>query len=224
MSKFRRAIVSPILRGILGTICRIDCREYLQSLGGMEAMIIAINHINFLEVPVVVAFSHPRQVTGLVQAQAWKNPVMGFLFDSYDAIPINREGAYLQTFRKVHGMIREGFCVCIAPEGTRSKTGVLGRGKAGIVQLAYITGAPVLPVAHYGGENFWRDLKKFKRTPFQMKVGRPFRFKFEGKPSRDVQEAMLTELMGRIAALLPENMRGMYAEQALQESNYLEFI
>jgi 1-acyl-sn-glycerol-3-phosphate acyltransferase len=230
MSRLRRALVTPVLKGVLNALCKIDCQEYLRSLdeslagGGGAPMIIAINHINFLEVPILVAHSHPRPVTGLVQEKAWGNPFMGFLFDSYDAIPISRGGAYFQTFRRVNDLMKRGFFVCIAPEGTRSKTGVLGEGKAGVVQLALITGAPVLPVVHYGGEKFWWNLKHFRRTPFRFKVGRPFRFKCEGRPHREEQEQMTTELMGQIAALLPENMRGIYANQALQESKHLEFI
>jgi 1-acyl-sn-glycerol-3-phosphate acyltransferase len=227
MSRLRRALVTSVLKGVLNAICKIDCRDYLHSLdiGRVQGpMIIAVNHINFLEVPILVAHSYPRPVTGLVQEKAWENPFMGFLFDTYDAIPINRNGAYFQTFRRVHDIMKQGFFVCIAPEGTRSKTGVLGKGKAGVVQLALITGAPVLPVVHYGGEKFWWNLTHFRRTPFRFKVGRPFRFKCEGRPHREEQEQMTTELMGQMAALLPEDMRGIYANQALQESKHLEFI
>jgi hypothetical protein len=35
---------------------------------------------------------------------------------------------------------------------------------------------------------------------------------------------MLDEVMGQMARLLPENMRGIYAEQALQETRLLEFV
>jgi hypothetical protein len=35
---------------------------------------------------------------------------------------------------------------------------------------------------------------------------------------------MLQELMGQMAALLPEEMRGIYAEQAQRDCQYLEFL
>jgi 1-acyl-sn-glycerol-3-phosphate acyltransferase len=187
-------------------------------------MILAVNHINFLEVPILVTHSYPLLLTGLVKSETWKNPVMAFLFDTYKAIPINRNGSYLQTFRNVREAIEKGFFVCIAPEGSRSKNGILRRGKAGIVQLALITGAPVLPVVHFGGEKLWDNLRHFRRTPFRFRVGRPFRFKYEGRPDRAAREIMLTELMGQMAALLPEQMRGVYAEQARRDCRYLEFL
>jgi 1-acyl-sn-glycerol-3-phosphate acyltransferase len=233
----RRITVSPVLKGLLSALCKIDIHEYLAALDeqkakyGNDCFIIAINHINFLEVPILVAFSHPRKVTGLVQQKAWGNPVMAFIFNTYDAIPLNREGAYLHTFRNVQDILKAGFHVCIAPEGTRSSTGILAQGKEGIVQLAYITGAPVLPIGHFGGQSFWENFKHFRKTPFTMKAGKPFHFKFDKdeagkrkKPSRETMSTMTEELMGQIARLLPEQMRGFYAEEALKVPQHLDFL
>jgi 1-acyl-sn-glycerol-3-phosphate acyltransferase len=233
----RRCLVSAGLRGILRILCKADLSDYISALDRLRdagygsdaespypAPILVFNHINFLEVPMLVAFAWPRLVTGLVQSKAWKNAFMAFLFDSYAAIPIDREGSYFQTFRQVHNALKGGFFVAIAPEGTRSGTGVLGRGKAGVVQLALVSGAPILPLGHFGGQHFWQNLKGFRRTPFRFNVGRPFRFKCEGRPGKTEQEEMLTELMGQIAALLPEELRGAYAEEAGKPTRYLDFL
>ena len=118
----------------------------------------------------------------------------------------------------------QGFFVCIAPEGTRSKNGVLGKGKAGVIQLALYTGSPVLPVVHYGGERIWENIRHFRRTPFCFRAGRPFRIKFEGRPDREERETILGEVMGQMARLLPAEMRGVYAEAAERDCTYLEFL
>jgi 1-acyl-sn-glycerol-3-phosphate acyltransferase len=220
----RRAVVNRILKGVIGALCKIDSREFVEALEGIPPVIVAFNHINFLEVPILVAHSYPLPLTGLVKSETWNNPIMSFLFNTYKAIPINRGGAYRDSFRRVREAMDQGFFVCVAPEGTRSKNGILGQGKAGIIQLALYTGAPILPVVHFGGERIWDNLRRFKRTSFCFKVGRPFRFKCEGRPSKNTREQMLAELMGEMARLLPEEMRGVYAEQALRESRYLEFI
>jgi 1-acyl-sn-glycerol-3-phosphate acyltransferase len=114
--------------------------------------------------------------------------------------------------------------VIVAPEGTRSKTGILQKGKGGIVKLALISGAPIIPIAHFGGQNIWENMKHFKRTPFTFRVGTPFYLKCEGRPGKEVQEAMLNEIMIQIARLLPKEMRGEYAALAGTECRYLEFI
>ncbi|MDR0623194.1 MAG: 1-acyl-sn-glycerol-3-phosphate acyltransferase [Treponema sp.] len=220
----RRMVVNRIVKSVFDTLCDIDSREFVETLANIPPVIVAVNHINFLEVPILVAHSYPLLLTGVVKSETWNNPVMAFLFNTYKAIPIDRGGSYQESFRRVREAMDQGFFVCMAPEGTRSKNGVLGRGKAGIVQLALYTGAPVLPVVHFGGERIWDNIRRFKRTPFCFRVGRPFRFKCEDRPDKLTRGLMLEELMGQMARLLPEDLRGVYAEQARRESVYLEFI
>jgi 1-acyl-sn-glycerol-3-phosphate acyltransferase len=220
----RRALINMVVKRIFNTLCDIDSREFVETLSRSKPLIVAVNHINFLEVPILVTHSYPTLLTGLVKAETWNNPVMAFLLDTYKAIPIDRRGSYQEAFRRVREAMDEGFFVCIAPEGTRSKNGVLGRGKAGVIQLAHYTGSPVLPVVHYGGEHIWENIRRFKRTSFQFRVGRPFKIKFDGRPDRAVREEMLEEVMGQMARLLPVEMRGIYAGQAERECRYLEFI
>jgi 1-acyl-sn-glycerol-3-phosphate acyltransferase len=228
MNKIRRAIVNAVLKRILDILCEIDSKEFTEVLTRMrvasQPLILAINHINFLEVPILVVHSYPLLLTGLVKAETWKNPIMAFMFDTYEAIPIDRKGSIREAFKGVSKALSRGFFVCIAPEGTRSKTGVLGRGKAGVVQLSLDTGVAVLPVVHYGGENIWKNIKRFKRTSFRFKVGHPFKFKTDGRVDKVMREILLDELMGQMAKLLPEELRGTYAEQAQKKAQYLEFI
>jgi 1-acyl-sn-glycerol-3-phosphate acyltransferase len=171
-----------------------------------------------------VAYSYPLKVTGIVKTETWKNPFFAFLFNTYKAIPIDRSGAFIESFKRVREAIDNGFYMCIAPEGTRSKDGVLGRGKAGVIQLAIDTNVPILPVAHHGGEYIWENMKHFRRTPFIFKAGRPFRIKFDGRPGREQREEILTEVMVQMANLLPENMRGAYSGYNDNDCKYLDFI
>jgi 1-acyl-sn-glycerol-3-phosphate acyltransferase len=227
LHKIRRFFVTVALKGILRALCRIDFSEYQEALfnnQGKKGLIIILNHINFLEVPMLVVFAKPGKVTGFVQKKAWKNPFMGFIFDSYDAIPLDRDGSYLHTFRRAVQLLDEGYTLGIAPEGHRSGTGILAEGKSGAVQLAWLSGAAILPLAHYGGQNFWKGLRHLHRTYFKFHAGKPFKFKFEGKPSRETQADMTREMMGQLARLLPEEMRGIYADEALKEPELLEFI
>jgi 1-acyl-sn-glycerol-3-phosphate acyltransferase len=222
--EIRRPLVNGFLKTLLDTICDIDNREYIKTLSGLEPVILAVNHINFLEVPILVSHSYPLRMTGLVKEETWKNPFMAFLLNTYKCVPINRKGAFSEAFKRVRERLDGGFFVIVAPEGTRSKNGVLARGKAGIIELALYTGAPILPVVHFGGERIWHNLKHFKRTPFCFKVGRPFHINSEEHPDKAKREKILNEVMGQMARLLPENMRGVYAEQALQETQLLEFL
>jgi 1-acyl-sn-glycerol-3-phosphate acyltransferase len=222
--EFRRAAVSFFLRSVLNIICKIDCREFIKALSENKPLLVIFNHVNFLEVPILVAHSYPLRVTGLVKIETWKNPFFAFLFNTYKAVPIDRSAMFQDAFKHVRKLIDNGFYMCVAPEGTRSKNGVLGRGKAGIIQLALDAKVPILPVAHHGGENVWKNMKRLKRTPLHFKAGRPFNIKFDGRPGREEREEILTEVMGQMARLLPERMRGIYSGQAERECKYLDFI
>jgi len=222
--EIRKPVVTFVLKTILSILCKIDCKEYVAALSKNKPLLVIFNHVNFLEVPILVTHSYPIKVSGLVKSETWKNPIMAFIFNTYKAVPIDRGGAFAEAFKQVHEAIERGVCICVAPEGTRSKDGVLGRGKPGIIQLAMESNVPILPVAHHGGEKIWQNIRRFKRTPFSFKPGRPFRIKFEGKPCREEREVILTEIMGQLAKLLPEQMRGVYSEYAQLECKYLDFI
>ena len=225
---FRRMTVSYFLRAVVGIICKIDCREAVEKLAKNKPMLVVFNHVNFLEVPAIVAYCYPTYITGLAKVETWKNPFFAFLFNTYKAIPIDRVGAFSEPFRRVRETIENGYHMIIAPEGTRSRDGVLGQGKAGVVQLALEADLQILPVAHHGGENIWKNLKRFKRTPFCFKAGSPFKIKLNGKPgqrpNKSEREQIISEIMGQMAKLLPVDKRGMYTEQAEQECKYLDFI
>ena len=178
----RRTVVNRLLKSVLDIFCKIDNSELFDALTKNGPLIMAINHINFLEVPIIATHNYPLYLTGLVKAETWNNPFFAFLCNTYRAIPIDRNGAFQGAFQRVRDAIQKGFFVVIAPEGTRSLNGVLGKGKPGIVQLAIDYNVPVLPVAHYGGEQIWSNVKRFRRTSLCFKAGRPFKIKFNGKP------------------------------------------
>jgi 1-acyl-sn-glycerol-3-phosphate acyltransferase len=212
------------MKGILSVICKIDCREFIEALKNNKPMLVIFNHINFLEVPILVTHSYPIYVSGLVKSETWNNPVFSFIFNTYKAIPIDRKGAFSDSFKKVIDALEKGYFMCVAPEGTRSKDGVLGKGKAGIIQLALEANVPILPVAHHGGQNIWNNMRRLRRTPFCFKAGRPFRINCEGRPGKEERDKIMTEVMAQMARLLPEQMRGEYAQQANNDCKYLEFI
>jgi len=212
------------MKGILSVICKIDCKEFIQALKNNKPMLVIFNHINFLEVPILVTHSYPLYVSGLVKEETWDSLIFSFIFNTYKAIPINRRGAFSESFKKALKAIDKGYYICVAPEGTRSKDGVLGKGKPGIIQLALEAKVPILPVAHHGGENVWKNMRHFRRTPFCFKAGRPFRINCGEMPGKEEREKIMTEVMAQMARLLPERMRGEYAQYTQNECKYLEFI
>jgi 1-acyl-sn-glycerol-3-phosphate acyltransferase len=188
-------------------------------------LILAANHVNFLDVPVLVTHLMPRPLTGFAKKETWDDPVMAFLFNLWGGIPIDRQGADFTALKAAKKALLENLILAVAPEGTRSGDGQLQVGKPGIAMLASQSGVPILPIAYFGHEDFKHNLRRFKRTPMTIRVGKPVRCKFEGlDKNKDTMQAMTDAIMSEIAALLPENYRGAYAEVNIETEKYLEYL
>lgn len=217
-------IVNNTIKGIFRTICQVDDAE-LARVPAHGPLILVGNHVNFLEAPILITHLQPRPVIALVKDTTWKNPLFGPLFSLWKAIPIRRGEVDMTAFREALRILKAGQILAIAPEGTRSGNGVLQKGQSGIVPLAIKSGAPILPVAYYGGERFWQNMKGFSRTPFTIRVGQPFTLKVTSTlPSKDEREQMTAEIMYQLATLLPPAYRGYYADMENASKKFLKFL
>jgi len=186
-------------------------------------LILVTNHIGSLEVPLLFAHLQPRPVTGFAKIETWDDPFMGWLFDLWGAIPIRRGEADVDALRKGFTALEQGCILAVAPEGTRSRHGRLLRARPGVAMIALRSGVMLLPLAHWGGENFSGNLKRLKRTDFHVKVGQPFRLQVEEKVTRQVRQQAADEIMFQIAALMPEAYRGEYVMMDKSTAKYLRF-
>ncbi|NMB53136.1 MAG: 1-acyl-sn-glycerol-3-phosphate acyltransferase [Leptolinea sp.] len=216
-------IVNFTIRGITRTICEVDDSE-LSRIPTHGPLILIGNHVNFLDAPILITHLAPRSVVPLVKRETWDNPALGLLFSTWKSIPIRRGEVDMTAFRESLRVLQDGHMLAIAPEGTRSGTGILQKGQTGMVPLAVKSGAPILPVAYFGAEKFWKNIRGLNRTPFTIRVGRKFHIKkLDGIPSREEREWITTEIMYQVAALLPPAYRGYYADMSRATEEYLEF-
>jgi len=110
----------------------------------------------------------PRRITFVGKAEyldSWKTK---HLFPALGMIPIDRAGgdAAQRALDIAADILGDGELFGIYPEGTRSRDGVLHKGRTGAARLALRTGAPLLPVGIRGT----RDIQ-----PPGSSVPRPFR-------------------------------------------------
>jgi 1-acyl-sn-glycerol-3-phosphate acyltransferase len=201
--------------------CRVDDWD-VSRIPLQGPLLLVANHVNFLEIPLVLSHLQPRQVTGLAKAETWDSPVMGMLFNLWGAIPVRRGEADVVAIRRVLEALDAGMIVAIAPEGTRSGDGCLRRAKPGIGLLAAHTPAPILPIAFFGHEQIWSNLRRLRRTDFHIRVGPLLRVRPNGRWTPERRQALADEVMVRIAALLPEKYRGAYAGATSGEASFLE--
>lgn len=204
--------VNTVVKAGTALLCRIDAPG-LDKVPPKGPLIVYSNHTGQIEVPLMYAHLQPRQMTGLAKVETWDGWFLRWIFDLWGAIPIHRGEADMEAVRKSLDALNRGYILAIAPEGTRNKTGHLLRAHPGVVTLALRSGAPLLPVAHWGGEDFPQNVKRWKRTDFHVRVGETFRLTpGNQRVTREVRQQMVDEMMYRLAALLPEYYRGAYAD------------
>ena len=184
--------------------------EVLPTCGGY---LLAVNHLSRLDPPLIFALIDRDDVTALVAEKYQRYPFFRWIVETVDGIWINRGEADLSALRQARDFLRGGGVLGIAPEGTRSHTGALIRAKTGAAYLANKAGVPVIPVSISGTDGaIWRALL-LQRPRIHVQIGTPV----DLLPiERECREATLQrntdEIMCRIAAMLPERYRGVYAD------------
>jgi 1-acyl-sn-glycerol-3-phosphate acyltransferase len=213
MIRMKRKNLQSLVRFLIRLLTHTEYID-LENIPETGGVIIAINHLHYLDTPVV--FVNPRRsdITALVTTKYQKNFFMKWFTESAEGIWINRDIADFTAIRKASRALAEGLAVGIAPEGTRSKTAQLQEGKPGTIMLAAKTHAPIVPVGITGTENAFKKILRLRHPKITVRFGEAFTIpEFEqGERSADLKY-WTDELMRRIAELLPEGYRGVYAEQ-----------
>ena len=216
-------LVNATIKRLMRMLCRIDDAQ-LASVPAQGPLIFLSNHINFLEPPVVYTHMLPRPMAFFAKVESWDNKWMGLLFDMWGGIPLKRGTADVGAIRLGLEVLEKGAILAVAPEGTRSGDGAMGKGHPGVVIMALRSGAPLLPMACYRHEDFWDNLTHLRRTDFRIVVGHPFSLRTNGMPvTREVRRQITDEIMYQIAALLPPSYRGVYANLSEATETFLRF-
>lgn len=203
-----------LIRLFLNTIARFEehGRENLPLSGGM---VIAANHIGILDI-VMVYYGLDRTDLFIPVAEKWEEiGWIRWLGKHLNFLFVDRYNPDLKAMRKMIALMEEGKCLVIAPEGTRSLSGSLIEGKPGVAYLAARSGFPVIPIAITGTEDhvIVGNIKRCRKSAITLTGGKPFILPPLPKENRDAALQKYTdEIMCRIAVLLPEEYRGVYAE------------
>lgn len=221
--RFAERVTNAIIKRLTRMLCRVDDAP-LSRVPSRGPLILVTNHVNFLDVPVLYTHLQPRPLTGVAKVETWDSPFLGPLFSLWGIIPIRRGEGDVEAFRSALAALAAGQILAILPEGTRSGDGCLRRGQPGVVLLAVRSGAPILPLAFHGVENFRNNLAHLSRTPFNIAVGRRFTVATGGaRLTGEVRQQITDEIMHQLAALLPPAYRGCYADTSAATTRYLRF-
>jgi 1-acyl-sn-glycerol-3-phosphate acyltransferase len=220
-----QVLVGGFLRTLTACMFRVDARE-LEKVPAHGPLIIIANHVHIPEIPTLYTRLMPRKVRGMVMAEHVENrhKIVGRILNLFGSIPVQRGEENLSALRQGLQTLKEGNILLIDPEGTRSHNGCLQKGQAGSILLALRSGAPLLPVVHYGSEDYQSNLRRLRRTDLTFAVGVPFRLrKPTGPLTAAIRQHITDEAMLEMARLLPERYRGFYADLDSATQEYLVF-
>lgn len=204
-------------RGLIAGLCRptVVGLENVPPSGGF---IVAPNHLSFLDSVLVQALM-PRPVAFFAKAEYFtgtgmKGVLMRSFFEGVGSIPVQRgqQAASVQALKTLLEMLEAGDGVGIYPEGTRSRDGLLYRGRTGVGWLALTTGAPVVPVGLLGTDRLQPAGSRWIRPQhFTMKIGEPLYFERTGPDhSLPARRQATDTIMDAIAALTGQDRAAGY--------------
>lgn len=208
----KRETLKSIMRFLLRHLTRLEFVgvEHIPTTG---PLLVATNHLSRVDIPVLFVVPVREDLTALVADKYKRYPLFRWFTNTAEGIWLDRTKADFSAFKASFELLKQGKALGISPEGTRSETGQLLEGKSGTVLLASKAGAPVVPVAITGTEDAIKKLLRFQRPKITARFGPALTIPPLDRDRRDEQMlAYTTEIMCRLAALLPESYRGYYRD------------
>jgi 1-acyl-sn-glycerol-3-phosphate acyltransferase len=192
------------------TVRHVEGQRYLPRDG---PCIIVANHLSFLDAVLIFALVGGDNLTAMA-AEKWENNlIFGTFLRLGNAFFVQRGQVDRRALERAAAWLRAGKIFGIAPEGTRSKDGGLGRARPGVAYLASLVDCPVVPIAHWGTETTWSAWLRLRRPRIEVRIGPPFRLPAIDPENRSASlRRNADEAMVHLAALMPPERRGVYAE------------
>jgi 1-acyl-sn-glycerol-3-phosphate acyltransferase len=225
--ELRRRFCRFLLRTIGFTLLvKVDRVSGLENIPTYGPAILMINHIAFVDPMIVLQVIPHRNLVPMAKVEVFDYPVIGIFPRLYHVIPVRREEVDRRAIQSALEVLEAGEMILIAPESTRSPA--LQTAKPGVAYLATRSHAPVIPVAIEGtiGYPTFRGSKRWHGPGITIQFGRPFRFQTAntGRVRTETLNLMTTEAMYALAALLPPERRGVYADLSQASQDTLEFL
>ncbi len=210
----RRAVVHFLSRCLVWSIHGLPFMTRhrirgLEKLDPNKAYVIMSNHNSMFDITSM--YYLPLNFRWVTKREVMKTPFFGQLIFMHGDIMINRgraAQAMEQMLREGKMWLDRGVSVTVFPEGTRSKTGEMGRFKVGGFMMAKELGATILPVVMDGTNRVvkpksflfnWRD-----RVTVQV---------MEPIPAEEVRSTDTRELMEKVEKQIREELAAIRASR-----------
>jgi 1-acyl-sn-glycerol-3-phosphate acyltransferase len=209
-----RLISVIVLRPLLTALIRNKWsgQENIPRKGGV---IFAPNHLSYVDWGTDALFfqANGRYPTFLIKDGAFKVKGIGPFLYKAGQLPVHRGRADAAlVLKQAEQALAEGAAVVIYPESTATRDPELWPmvAKTGVARLALTTGAPVIPIAHWGTQDVLpygsKKVKLFPRKTVRTVAGKPVDMsEWAGKhTSARALRAATDAIMGEVTALVAQ--------------------
>lgn len=199
-----------------GPFIKYNYKFFIKRVNGLEnipektGFIIAANHSSYLDITVLTAVFLIKKninIRYLAKKELFTNWLFKKLGVIFQGIPIDRERKGKEALQQAVKALKKGDVIGMYPEGERSLTGKIQRGKTGAARLALWAKVPVLPVGIKGAFELMpkgKIIPKFKKNII-INIGKPLYFnKYYGKQNKTIFRKVTVIIMGKIAELLKQ--------------------
>ena len=168
-----------------------------ENIPASGAFILAANHVSNWDPPFLGTFI-AREVNYMGKEELFKNPVMAWICRALHVFPVKRGAADKTAIKTAVKILKDGKCLGIFPEGTRSKTGKLGKAESGVSLIAAMTKAQIIPAAIVDTEKIFSKEKFLPRLA--VVYGKPMKFSGSTK-DKEALANFAQDIMSAIAKL-----------------------
>ena len=210
---FARRLFRIFFRGLSKLVVLVTMNATIKGMENFPKRgpaLVVINHLGDADA-VLIAASIPTTIDGMGKIELNDDPRVGPIFRAYGVIWVHRGRPDRRALRAALDGLAQGRMVGLAPEGRQSLSGGLEEGSEGAAFLAMKSGAPIVPIAMTGTENgnIYSHLKRWKRAPVTLTVGKPFFLREQADRQAMLQQGT-RQIMESLAELLPQAYRGNY--------------
>jgi 1-acyl-sn-glycerol-3-phosphate acyltransferase len=216
-NRIARFLFKPVFRRLFSILGRVTVTGD-ENVPFGQPYLATFNHISIYDPALAVAL-WPEMIEILGASEVWDKPVQGQLVGLYYGIKVHRGEYDRAVFDKALSVLESGYPLLMSPEGGRSHTTALRRAKPGLAFIIERANVPVLPVGIVGTtDDFFSRALRGQRPGLEMHIGKPMRLppvEGRGEQRRESRQHNADLVMAQIASLLPEDYRGVYADEAV---------
>lgn len=190
--------------------------------------------INDIKSPIIFICNHLSNADGIVMNKLLKDHNVTFVagvkltdnkltklgFHVAKTIQLKPNSADKEAISKIVSTLKQGNNIMIFPEGTRSRNGKMIEGKRGLILMAKLSKATIVPMGIWGTEKLLpindSDMasERFNYADVNINIGGPVTLpsKNKNEDKNEYYDRVMHEIMSSIAVMLPEQYRGVYSD------------